>query len=136
MTDEDVLKLIIDRITKYRDDETLAFEEIALSDNTINMLSEMISADESTIRDNTLEYLQILNEQISNNLVVKDDPEFSEFVKGLENDFRNQLKMIKRISKTGKEGTVADLYKQARKDAVKAKKASAKKNDIDIELLG
>ena len=135
MTDEDVLKLIIDRITKYRDDETLAFEEIALSDNTINMLSEMISADESTIRDNTLEYLQILNEQIRNNLVVKDDPEFSEFVKGLENDFRNQLKMIKRISKTGKEGTVADLYKQARKDAVKAKKASAKKNDIDFELL-
>ena len=60
---------------------------------------------------------------------------FSELVSSLENDFRNQLKTIKRVSKTGKEGTAADLYKQAKRDALRAKKTAAKKNDIDFELI-
>lgn len=50
----------------------------------------------------------------------------------LKIDFRNQLKTIKRVSKTGKEGTAADLYKQAKKDYIKAKKSAAQKNDIDF----
>ena len=135
MTDADVLKLIIDRIAKYQDDDTLAFEEIELSENTITILSEMISDDKVTIYDNVIKYLQVLYDRIVNSLVDADEEKVSEFVASLENDFRNQLKTIKRVSKTGREGTAADLYKQAKKDAVKAKKAAAKKNDIDFELI-
>lgn len=39
MTDIDILKLIIDRIIKYQNDETLAFEEIELSERTRGLLA-------------------------------------------------------------------------------------------------
>lgn len=135
MTDTDVLKLIIDRIIKYREDDTLTFDGIELSEKTRVLLMEMISADKGAIQDNVINYLQILYDRIVNNSVKADETSLSELVANLEKDFRNQLKTIKRISKTGKEGTAADLYKQAKKDAVKAKKAAAKKNDIDFELI-
>ena len=135
MTDADVLKLIMDRIGKYQDDDTLAFEGIELSENTIAILAEMVSEDNGTIREDAMKYLQILYDRIVNSHIEADEEKVSEFVASLENDFRNQLKTIKRVSKTGKEGTAADLYKQAKKDAIKAKKAAAKKNDIDFELV-
>lgn len=135
MTDADVLKLIMDRIGKYQDDDTLAFEGIELSENTIAILAEMVSEDNGTIHEDAMKYLQILYDRIVNSPVEVDEEKVSEFVASLENDFRNQLKTIKRVSKTGKEGTAADLYKQAKKDAIKTKKAAAKKNDIDFELV-
>lgn len=135
ITDADVLKLIMDRIGKYQDDDTLAFEGIELSENTIAILAEMVSEDNGTIREDAMKYLQILYDRIVNSHIEADEEKVSEFVANLENDFRNQLKTIKRVSKTGKEGTAADLYKQAKKDAIKAKKAAAKKNDIDFELV-
>lgn len=130
MTDIDVLKLIIDRIIKYQNDESLAFEGIELSERTRKLLAGMLSVDESGIKEDAINYLQMLYDRMeaSEEAVV-------ELVSSLENDFRNQLKTIKRVSKTGKVGTAADLYKQAKKDAVKAKKAVAKKNDIDFELI-
>lgn len=136
MTDADVLKLIIDRTTKYQDDDTLAFEGIELSENTIAILSKMISEDEDTIHDDVIKHLQILYDCVANRLAETDEAKFAGFIASLEYDFRNQLKTIKRVSKTGKEGTAADLYKQAKKDALKAKKKdAAKKKDIDFELI-
>lgn len=135
MTDNDVLKLIIDRTIKYQDDDALAFTGIELSENTRIFLAELISEDEKAIKDNGVKYLQLLYERVVHSTNDVDESRFSELITNLENDFRNQLKMIKRVSKTGKEGTAADLYKQAKKDAVKAKKAAAKKNDIDFELI-
>ena len=130
MTDTDVLKLIVDRITKYQNDESLAFEEIELSERTRKFLAEMISADESDIKEDVINYLQMLCDRGASGEAV------AEFVSSLENDFRNQLKTIKRVSKTGKEGTAADLYKQAKKDALKAKKKDAeKKGNMDFELI-
>lgn len=131
----DVLKLIIDRIGKYQDDDTLAFEKIDLSENTIAILSEIISEDEGAVREDVIKRFKILCDRIVNGLIEKDEERISEFVASLENDFRNQLKTIKRVSKTGKEGTAADLYKQAKKDYIKAKKSAAQKNDIDFELI-
>lgn len=130
MTDTDVLKLIVDRIIKYQNDESLAFEGIELSERTRELLAGMLSVDESNIKEDAINYLQTLCDRIE-----ASEDVFSDLVSSLENDFRNQLKTIKRVSKTGKEGTAADLYKQAKKDAVKAKKAAAKKNDIDFELI-
>ena len=135
MTDADVLKLIINRITKYQDDDTLNFTGIELSESTRSLLAELISVDEDDIRTNELKGLQDLC------VCIEQDPDdvdwsgVSKLVKNLEADFTNQLRIIKRVSRTGKEGTAADLYKQAKKDAVKAKKAAAKKKDIDFELL-
>lgn len=123
----DVLKLIIDRIGKYQDDDTLAFEKIDLSENTIAILSEIISEDEGAVREDVIKRFKILCDRIVNGLIEKDEERISEFVASLENDFRNQLKTIKRVSKTGKEGTAADLYKQAKKDYIKAKKALPKR---------
>lgn len=130
MTDIDILKLIIDRIIKYQNDETLAFEEIELSERTRELLAGMLSVNEKDINEDVINFLQTLcdRRRVSGETI-------TELVSSLENDFRNQLKTIKRVSKTGKEGTAADLYKQAKKDAVKAKKAAAKKNDIDFELI-
>ena len=130
MTDTDVLKLIVDRIIKYQNDEYLAFEGIELSERTKELLAEMLSVDESDITEDVINYLQMFCDKVE-----ASEEAVAEFVSSLENDFRNQLKTIKRVSKTGKEGTAADLYKQAKKDAVKAKKAASKKNDIDFELL-
>lgn len=130
MTNIDVLKLIIDRIIKYQNDDTLAFEEIELSERTRGLLAGMLSVDENDINEDVINYLQMLCDRID-----VSEEAFSDLVSSLENDFRNQLKTIKRVSKTGKEGTAAELYKQAKKDAVKAKKAAAKKNDIDFELI-
>lgn len=130
MTDTDVLKLIVDRIIKYQNDESLAFEGIELSERTRELLMGMLSVDERNIEEDVINYLQKLCDRTT-----ASEEAFSELVSSLENDFRNQLKTIKRVSKTGKEGTAADLYKQAKKDAVKAKKAAAKKNDIDFELI-
>lgn len=130
MTNIDVLKLIIDRITKYQNDDTLAFEEIELSDRTRGLLAGMLSVDENDINEDVINYLQMLCDRMD-----ASEEAFSDLVSSLENDFRNQLKTIKRVSKTGKESTAAELYKQAKKDAVKAKKAAAKKNDIDFELI-
>lgn len=130
MTDIDVLKLIIDRIIKYQNDESLAFEGIELSERTRKLLAGMLSVDESGIKEDAINYLQMLYDRVE-----ASEEAVAELVSSLENDFRNQLKTIKRVSKTGKVGTAADLYKQAKKDAVKAKKAAAKKNDIDFELI-
>lgn len=130
MTNIDVLKLIIDRITKYQNDDTLAFEEIELSERTRGLLAGMLSVDENDINKDVINCLQMICDRMD-----ASEEAFSELVSSLENDFRNQLKTIKRVSKTGKEGTAAELYKQAKKDALKAKKAAAKKNDIDFELI-
>lgn len=136
LTDTDVLNLIIDRIAKYQDDDNLSFEKIELSENTIDILIKITSEDENTIREDAMKYLKILYDCILNSHVEVDEEQISEFVANLEKDFRNQLKTIKRVSKTGKEGTADDLYKQAKKDALKAKKKEkAKKNSIDFELL-
>ena len=136
LTDADVLNLIIDRIVKYQDDDNLSFEKIELSENTIDILSKITSEDEDAIREDAMKYLKILYNCIVNNYVEADEDHISKFVVNLENDFRSQLKTIKRVSKTGKEGTADDLYKQAKKDALKAKKKEeAKKNNIDFELI-
>lgn len=136
MTDAEVLKLIIGRISKYQNDDNLAFEEIELSENTIAILAKIVSEDKDKVDKDTMKYLQIAYDCIVNSHVDEDKKKISEFVSSLENEFRNQLKTIKRISKTGKEGTAADLYKQAKKDALKAKKKDAeKKKNIDFELI-
>lgn len=135
LTDADVLKLIIDCIDKYQDDDTLAFEGIELSEKTIAILAEIVLEDECTIHDNAKEYLQFFYDRIVSSHTEVDKEMFSEFVTRLENDLRNQLKTIKRVSKTKKEGSAVDLYKQAKRDAVRAKRSAAKKNDIDFELL-
>lgn len=89
---QNVLKLIIDRIGKYQDDDTLAFEKIDLSENTIAILSEIISEDEGAVREDVIKRFKILCDRIVNGLIEKDEERISEFVASLENDFRNQLK--------------------------------------------
>ena len=135
MTDADVLKLIIDCIGKYQDDDTLAFEGIEVSENTIAILAEIVLEDECTIHDNAKEYLQFFYDRIVSSHTEVDKEMFSEFVTSLENDLRNQLKTIKRVSKTKKEGSAVDLYKQAKRDALRARQAAAQRNDIDFKLL-
>lgn len=135
LSDEEVLKLIIDRIGKYQDDDTLDFEKIELSENTIVILSEMVSEDKDTICDDTMKYLHILYDRIVNSHIEVDAGKYSELIAGIENDFINQLRTINHISKKGKEDTAADLYRQAKRDVLRAKRNVAKKIDIDFELI-
>lgn len=136
-TNTDVLVLIADRIEKYSNDLTVGIDGILLNDNTRRMLVELLNNYGSFVEGQSdTELVDSVVNAIKTGVI----PEKcinceSTLVDVVEKDFREQLKAIKRVSKTGKEGTAADLYKQAKKDAVKAKKNAAKKNSIDFELL-
>lgn len=137
LTNADVLVLIADRIEKYVNDRSVGIDGIVLNDNTKRMLAELLNVYGSFVEGQSdTELVQ----SVVNAIKMGDIPEKcingeSALTDAVEKDFREQLKAIKRVSKTGKEGTAADLYKQAKKDAVKAKKNAAKKNSIDFELL-
>ena len=131
MTALDILKLILDRIPKYQRDESLSFETIELSEETRAALTEALGSGEG---DN-YEQLQALYHRVSDGGIPGGGQRFAELVSDIERDFRTQLKTIRRVSKSDKAGTAAELYKQAKKDAVKAKRNAAKKDSIDLELI-
>lgn len=136
LTDVDILLLIADRIEKYKNDSSLEFEEIEISAETQDVLSECVT--QYHLSEETSVSIQIQNiaNAVINGMIPKEEPNISNLTGSLEKNFRMQLKTVKRISRTGKAGTADDLYKQAKKDAVKAKKGAAKKNSLDLELLG
>lgn len=131
MTALDILRLILDRIPKYRRDESLSFETIELSEETRAALTEALGSGEG----DDYEQLQALYRRVSDGGIPDGGQRFAELVSSIERDFRTQLKTIRRVSKADKAGTAAELYKQARKDAVKAKRNAAKKDSIDPELI-
>lgn len=131
MTALDILKLILDRISKYQKDETLSFETIELSEETRAALAEALGSGEG----NDYEQLQALYRRVSDGGIPSSEQRFAELVSDIEHDFRTQLKTIRRVSKADKAGTAAELYKQAKKDAVKAKKNAVKKDSVDLELI-
>lgn len=131
MTALDILKLILDRIPKYQRDESLSFETIELSEETRAALTEALGNGAG----DDYEQLQALYHRVSDGGIPDGGQRFAELVSGIERDFRTQLKTIRRISKVAKAGTAAELYKQAKKDAVKAKRNAAKKDSIDLELI-
>ncbi len=131
MTALDILKLILDRIPKYQRDESLSFETIELSEETRAALTEALGNGAG----DDYEQLQALYRRVSDGGIPDGGQRFAELVSGIERDFRTQLKTIRRISKVAKAGTAAELYKQAKKDAVKAKRNAAKKDSIDLELI-
>lgn len=137
LTNADVLILIAGRIEKYSSDSTVGFDEILLSSVTKTRILELL-AGISTISENLTDtelVFSLAKAVKSGKISAKQLDGDQSVVIAVEKEFREQLRNIKRVSKTGKEGTAADLYKQAKKDAVKAKKAAAKKNNIDFELL-
>ena len=131
MTALDILKLILDRIPKYQKDESLSFETIDLSEETRAALTEALGSGAG----DDYEQLQALYRCVSDGGIPGGGQRFAELVSDIERDFRTQLKTIRRVSKSDKAGTAAELYKQAKKDAVKAKKNAAKKDSIDLELI-
>ena len=131
MTALDILKLILDRIPKYQRDESLFFETIELSEETRAALTEALGNGAG----DDYEQLQALYRRVSDGGIPGGGQRFAELISGIERDFRTQLKTIRRISKADKAGTAAELYKQAKKDAVKAKRNAAKKDSIDLELI-
>lgn len=137
LTNTDVLVLIADRIEKYSNDPSVGIDGILLSDGTRMKLVELLNNYGIFIEGQSDTELvhSAVNSITSGVIPEKSFNSESSLVSAVEKDFREQLKTIKRVSKTGKEGTAADLYKQAKKDAVKAKKNVAKKNNIDFELL-
>ena len=135
LTAADVLKLIIDRIFKYRNDDSIAFEEIELSEETGAMLFTMMPEGEGTVGKTVSEQFQVFYDSFAQGSTAFEDQCFSDLVAKIENDFRKQLKTIKRVSKTGKEETVDKLYMQAKKDLLRSKKRTHSRFDIDLELI-
>lgn len=131
MTALDILKLILDRIPKYQRDESLSFETIELSEETRAALTEALGSGAG----DDYEQLQAFYRRVSDGGIPDGGQRFAELVSGIERDFRTQLKTIRRISKVAKAGTAAELYKQAKKDAIKAKRNAVKKDSIDLELI-
>ena len=136
LTAEDVLNIIIGFADKCQKNNILSFEGFELSGKTADSLAVMLPEDENADHNDVIDGLRLFRDLIRRRSVSADDAALSRFAAGLEKDFREYLKTIKCVSKTGMQITAADLYKQAKKDAKKAKAAAAKKNEMDSELLG
>ena len=136
LTAEDVLNIMIGFADKCQKNKVVSFEGFELSGKTADSLALMLPEDEGTDRDDVMNGLRLFRDLIRRRCVRADDAALSGFAASLEKDFREYLKTIKCVSKTGMQITAADLYKQAKKDAKKAKAAAAKKNEMDSELLG
>ena len=136
LTAEDVLNIMIGFADKCQKNKVVSFEGFELSGKTADSLALMLPEDEGTARDDVMNGLRLFRDLIRRRCVRADDAALSGFAASLEKDFREYLKTIKCVSKTGMQITAADLYKQAKKDAKKAKAAAAKKNEMDSELLG
>ena len=137
LTNADVMTLISDRIEKYSNDFTVGIDGILLNDNTRRRLVELLNNYGSFVEGQSdTEMVHLIVNAVKTGTVPEEciNGE-STLVDAVEKDFRDQLKAIKRVSKTGKEGTAADLYKQAKRDALRAKRLAARRNSLDIELL-
>lgn len=138
LSDADTFLLIANRMVKYKEDKLLAFEDLALSEETLGLMDEILEQHGGNVKGVTVfdKVLQ-LSEFFKQGMLLKDNQQgkISELVIKIETDFKNQLKNIPRISKTGKETNAAELYKQAKKDAIKSAKAALKKNGLDYELI-
>ena len=138
LSEVDVFRLIAGRMERYKEDKSLAFEMLELSPETEKRLDEFLKqhgrdCSGLTANDKVLKIVEVLEAgEISGEEALE---QISVFCGSLEKDFRNQLKNVPRTSRTGAAGNAAELYKQAKKDALKAKKAEAKKTEPDYELL-
>lgn len=137
LTNADILALIVDRMEKYSADPSVGFQEILLQGDTKIKCGELLSG--NGIRTENFSDTELIvelakavqSERISCEQLNREPS----IVLAVEKDFRKQLKAIKRVSKTGKEGTADDLYKQAKRDLLRAKRVAARRNNIDLELL-
>jgi len=137
LTSADILFLIVDRMEKYSVDSSVGFQELTLLYDTKKRCEDVLSEygiyiENFSDKELIVEFAKAVQ---SGKIPCEELAGERSVVLAIERDFREQLKSIKRVSKTGKEGTAVDLYKQAKKDALKAKKNAAKKNNIDFELL-
>ena len=134
----DILRLIAGRIVRYREDETLSFDHLAISPETERQLKGFLEryglkGEDSPAEEQIAEIMRGLETGTLSGEEM--EQQISGLADSLETDFRNQLKQIPRVSKTGAAGNAAELYKQAKKDALKAVKAALKKEEPDYELL-
>ena len=135
---EDIFRLIAGRMEKYREDESLAFSEPELCRETLELLDAFMKQHSISGEDASVyEKIQSVERALEQGAVLPDvcGEELAGLTVKLEADFRNQLKTIPRVTKTGAAGNAAELYRQARKDALKAVRAKAKKEAPDYELL-
>ncbi len=125
LSSAEILKLIIGCVSRYRVSDNIKFDEIVLSDSTKAKLSEILSSRADCADKTNSELLELLAGS-------ETDTAFDEAVSLIDNDFREQLKTVVYTTKTGREETADSLYKEARKTALKSKKAV---NNPDTELI-
>ena len=142
LTAADVLTLIVDRIEKYRKDPAIEFDGIVLRAETREMLAGLSDTAAGPIGGvsaaglSDTQLLRAFTDAIkTEEKPQQNDDRISAAVAAVEKDFRKQLRGIVRVSRTGGEGTVDELYRQAKKDALDAKKKAAKKDTVDLDLL-
>ena len=138
LSDVDTFLLIANRMVKYKEDKDLAFENLDLAAETLGLLDEMLKQYSQNVKGfSAYDMVLRMDELIKQGIVLKENLQgnMSELVVRLESDFKKQLKNIPRTSKTGKVTNAAELYKQAKKDAIKSAKTALKKTGLDYELI-
>ncbi|MCD7957181.1 MAG: hypothetical protein LUG93_15820 [Lachnospiraceae bacterium] len=161
LTPVEVLLFIADQIGKYQADDRLDFTELELTEDTCALLDDFLKKNDLeqeglTDSEKVKEIAFVIKNNLQSKTELKTEPaQTAELVNALERDFRSQLRQIKRLSKSAsgkaeadagtgvkaetkknaKEETVDVRYKYAKRDALRAKKAAKKKNDLDADLL-
>lgn len=132
LTAVEIFRLIANRMKKCKEDTDIIFDEIKLSVATTDCLDEILNMNHLTGKETASEKILTIVSALDTGIIAEEEAEKQMdglFIKNLERDFRDQLRITKRKSKkTGVNGNADELYKNDKKDA-------RKKATNDWELL-
>lgn len=133
LTDAEVLALIVKRNGMFVKDGSLEFDGIVLSEKSDRLWSKLAERF-SLSADTAAQQIACASRAAADGMIPEGDPDFTEYVTAVESDFRAQLRTVPRMLQTGKPSNAAELFLQAKKDALKAKRAARKAKSSAVRL--
>lgn len=134
LSQKDILFLIADCMVKYRDNAELNFAELNLQETTAAMLVKWLENHDiacTGLSDSNKVLAAVKEHKIQR----KEVEEQEELISQIEKDFREQLRGVSRVQKNGEPGNAEQLYVQAKRDKLRAKRERARREGADPELL-
>ena len=137
LSQKDILFLIADCMVKYRDNAELNFAELNLQETTAAMLVKWLENHDiaCTGLSDSNKVLAAVKAVKEHKIQRKEVEEQEELISQIEKDFREQLRGVSRVQKNGEPGNAEQLYVQAKRDKLRAKRERARREGADPELL-
>ena len=134
LSQKDILFLIADCMVKYCDNAELNFAELNIQETTAAMLVKWLENHDiacTGLSDSNKVLAAVKEHKIQR----KEVEEQEELISQIEKDFREQLRGVSRVQKNGEPGNAEQLYVQAKRDKLRAKRERARREGADPELL-